>query len=68
MKLTEMPEGETFIDANIFIYHFAGASEECKEFLKTGPKKGTAFYCHNCAAGGVPPSDGHRSGKIGINW
>ena len=40
MKLTEIPEGEAvFIDANIFIYHFAGASEECKEFLKDCAKK-----------------------------
>lgn len=45
MKLTEIPEGEAvFIDANIFIYHFTGASEECKEFLKDCAKKRvTAF-------------------------
>jgi len=45
MKLTEIPAGEAvFIDANIFIYHFAGASEECKEFLKNcAQRKITAF-------------------------
>jgi predicted nucleic acid-binding protein len=36
MKLTELKSGDSiFIDANIFIYHFSGASLECKEFLKT---------------------------------
>ncbi len=35
MKLSEIKEGEgVFIDANIFIYHFTGISQECKEFLK----------------------------------
>lgn len=35
MKLTELKSGDTvFIDANIFLYHFTGASKECKEFLK----------------------------------
>lgn len=35
MKLTELNDGQAvFIDANIFIYHFAGASIECREFLK----------------------------------
>lgn len=35
MKLTELNDGQAvFIDANIFIYHFAGSSIECREFLK----------------------------------
>jgi predicted nucleic acid-binding protein len=35
MKLSSLKAGENvFIDANIFIYHFSGASEECREFLK----------------------------------
>lgn len=35
MKLVELKTGETvFIDANIFLYHFTGVSEECKEFLR----------------------------------
>lgn len=35
MKLNELKTGElVFIDANIFLYHFTGASKECKEFLK----------------------------------
>lgn len=34
MTLTEIPAGsQVFIDANIFIYHFAGRSEECSSFL-----------------------------------
>ena len=45
MKLDEVPPGEkVFIDANIFIYHFTGASQECKEFLKDcAQNKFTAF-------------------------
>lgn len=40
MKLTEIKDNETvFIDANIFIYHFAGASPQCKEFLKDCARK-----------------------------
>lgn len=32
--LMDLPEGtHVFIDANIFIYHFAGASGECTQFL-----------------------------------
>ncbi len=35
MKLPEIKDGQAiFIDANIFIYHFTGASKECKELLK----------------------------------
>lgn len=35
MKFNEIKAGETvFIDANIFIYHFTGASEESTLFLK----------------------------------
>jgi len=35
MKLSELKKGEdVFIDANIFLYHFTGVSQECKEFLK----------------------------------
>jgi len=35
MKLSEFKAGETvFIDANIFIYHFTGVSEDCTLFLK----------------------------------
>lgn len=35
MKLNDLAPGDVvFIDANIFIYHFTGASLECKEFLK----------------------------------
>ena len=34
MKLEEIePRSEVFIDANIFIYHFTGVSEECSNFL-----------------------------------
>lgn len=45
MRLDEIPPGEdVFIDANIFIYHFTGASQECKEFLKNcAQNKITAF-------------------------
>jgi len=33
--LTELPAGQTvFIDANIFIYHFTGLSQECSGFLE----------------------------------
>lgn len=35
MQLNELKTGESvFIDANIFLYHFTGASEDCREFLK----------------------------------
>ena len=35
MTLSELPsEATVFVDANIFLYHFTGTSEECKEFLK----------------------------------
>ena len=35
LKLDEIPSGmECFIDANIFIYHFTGISEECSRFLR----------------------------------
>ena len=34
MNLKDIPSNsEVFIDANIFIYHFTGASEECSHFL-----------------------------------
>ena len=34
MKLDEIKTGsEVFIDANIFIYHFTGVSDECSDFL-----------------------------------
>lgn len=34
MTLAEIPPSEAvFIDANVFIYHFAGQSEECSAFL-----------------------------------
>ena len=34
LPLTELPAGQTvFIDANIFIYHFTGLSQECSAFL-----------------------------------
>ena len=34
MKLEDMePSSDVFIDANIFIYHFTGVSEECSGFL-----------------------------------
>lgn len=34
MTLTEIPAGTSvFIDANIFVYHFAGRSEDCSSFL-----------------------------------
>lgn len=35
MRLSNIKAGtKVFIDANIFIYHFTGASNECSEFLK----------------------------------
>ena len=35
LSLNEIPSGtECLIDANIFIYHFTGVSEECSRFLK----------------------------------
>ena len=45
MKLSEIKNNDrVFIDANIFIYHFTGISEECKEFLKDcAQKRITAF-------------------------
>ena len=34
MRLDEIAPGAAcFVDANIFIYHFTGASEECSDFL-----------------------------------
>lgn len=34
MTLAEIPDGDSvFLDANIFIYHFTGASRECAELL-----------------------------------
>lgn len=35
MRLEELPAGSRiFIDANIFVYHFSGVSEECTSFLE----------------------------------
>jgi len=35
LPLPELPAGQTvFIDANIFIYHFTGISQECSSFLE----------------------------------
>jgi predicted nucleic acid-binding protein len=35
LPLPELPAGQTvFIDANIFIYHFTGLSQECSSFLE----------------------------------
>jgi len=35
LPLPELPAGQTvFIDANIFIYHFTGLSQECSIFLE----------------------------------
>jgi predicted nucleic acid-binding protein len=35
MRLADLDEGSTvFIDANVFIYHFAGASPECTALLE----------------------------------
>ncbi|MBI5328184.1 MAG: PIN domain-containing protein [Deltaproteobacteria bacterium] len=35
MRLSNIKrDANVFIDANIFIYHFTGASKECSEFLK----------------------------------
>lgn len=35
LPLQELPAGQTvFIDANIFIYHFTGISQECSSFLE----------------------------------
>ena len=35
LRLDEIPSGiECFVDANIFIYHFSGISEECSKFLR----------------------------------
>lgn len=35
LPLSRLPAGQTvFIDANIFIYHFTGISQECSSFLE----------------------------------
>ncbi|MEE8194976.1 MAG: type II toxin-antitoxin system VapC family toxin [Candidatus Bipolaricaulota bacterium] len=35
LPLPELPTGQTiFVDANIFIYHFTGLSQECSSFLE----------------------------------
>ncbi len=48
MKLTELKDGQAvFIDANIFIYHFAGASFECKEFLNQCLNKRISAFTSN---------------------
>jgi predicted nucleic acid-binding protein len=34
MTLAEIPDGAAvFIDANVFVYHFAGASPQCTRLL-----------------------------------
>jgi predicted nucleic acid-binding protein len=34
MKLTELPRGSAvYVDANIFLYHLHGASEQCRDFV-----------------------------------
>ncbi len=48
MELTELKDNEAvFIDANIFIYHFAGASSECKEFLKRCANRKISAFTSN---------------------
>lgn len=40
MRLDEVQKGErVFIDANIFIYHFTGVSNECSDFLNRCEQK-----------------------------
>jgi predicted nucleic acid-binding protein len=35
MRLSELPSGRgVFVDANIFLYHFQGASSDCRRFLE----------------------------------
>jgi predicted nucleic acid-binding protein len=35
MKLSELPRGcDVFVDANIFLYHFHAASQECRAFVR----------------------------------
>jgi predicted nucleic acid-binding protein len=35
LRFDELPAGsQIFVDANIFIYHFSGVSEECSSFLE----------------------------------
>ena len=35
MTLDELPKGaRAFVDSTIFVYHFTGASEECRRFLR----------------------------------
>jgi len=41
MRFNELAAGASiFIDANIFIYHFTGVSEECSEFLTRCESRG----------------------------
>mgnify|MGYP001559388360 CR=1 FL=1 len=51
MKFDELKKGESiFIDANIFIYHFGGQSDECKEILikcAKGDLKGYTLTSNN---------------------
>lgn len=45
MKLAEVKNGDTiFVDANIFIYSFAGKSHQCKELLLRCARKQIAGY------------------------
>ncbi|KKM12365.1 hypothetical protein SY88_04265 [Clostridiales bacterium PH28_bin88] len=45
MKFDELPAGESiFIDANIFVYHFTGVSEECTRFLSRCEEGAMAGY------------------------
>ena len=40
MKLNKIASGEkVFIDANIFIYHFTGVSDQCSDFLNRCEQK-----------------------------
>ena len=48
MELKDILSGEqVFIDANIFVYHFTGASPECKSFLKRC--EDSEIYGYTCA-------------------
>lgn len=40
MALNDLPDGASaFVDANIFIYHFTGASSECRTLLERAERK-----------------------------
>lgn len=45
MTLADLRNGDpVFIDANIFIYHFGGKSEECKTFLERCARRDLTGY------------------------